>query len=91
MCPAIQFELQKWLDDMPGADRRLEGMIASDVIPKEMEGRLNRRIAQGNILIASIIEITDQRNPSPKEVMEHFIAAAVESPFGEYFPKIELG
>lgn len=88
---AMQLELQKWLDDMPGAERRLEGMIASDIIPREMEGRLNRRIAQANILIASIVEITDQRNPSPKDVMEHFIAAAVASPFGKYFPKMELG
>jgi len=88
---AMQLELQKWLDDMHGAERRLEGMIASDIIPREMEGRLNRRIAQANILIASIVEITDQRNPSPKEVMEHFIAAAVASPFGKYFPKMELG
>lgn len=87
---AMQFEVQKWLDDMPGADRKIEGMIASDEIPKTMEGRLNRKIAQMNILIASIIEITERDNPTPKEVMEHFIAAALASPFGKYFPKMEL-
>jgi len=87
---AMQFELQKWLDYMPGADRKIEGMIGSDEIPKAMEGGLNRRIAQMNILIVSIIEITEQKNPSPKEVMVHFIAAAVASPFGKYFPKMEL-
>lgn len=87
---AMQFELQKWLDDLPGVDRKIEGMIGSDMIPTEMEGRLNRRISQMNILIGSIIEIVEQKNPTPKEVMEHFIAAAVASPFGKYFPKMEL-
>jgi hypothetical protein len=86
----MQMEIHKWLDDMPQADRKIEGMTASDMIPKAMEGRLNRRIAQMNILIVSIIEITEQQNPSPKEVMEHFISAAVASPFGKYFPKMEL-
>lgn len=86
----MHLETQKWLDDMPQADRKIEGMIASDVIPTPMKGRLDRRIAQMNILIFSIFQIAEQQDPSPKEVMEHFISAAVASPFGKYFPKMEL-
>lgn len=85
-----QTELHKWLDDMADADRQIDRMIATDMIPNEMKGRLDRRIAQLNILITSIMEIADQSSPSPKEVMERFVAAAVASPFTAYFPKMEL-
>ncbi|PJF08831.1 hypothetical protein [Pseudorhodobacter sp. MZDSW-24AT] len=86
----MHLDTQKWLDDMPHADRKIEGMIASDMIPTAMKGRLDRRVAQMNILIVNVIRIAEQQDPSPKQVMEHFIAAAVASPFGKYFPKMEL-
>jgi hypothetical protein len=85
-----QTEIHRWLDDMADADRQINGMVATDMIPNEMKGRLDRRIAQLNILITSIIEIAEQSSPSPKEVMERFVAAAVASPFAAYFPKMEL-
>lgn len=85
-----QTEIHRWLDDMTDADRQIDGMIATDMIPNEMKGRLHRRIAQLNILITSIIEIAEQSSPSPSEVMKRFVAAAVASPFAAHFPKMEV-
>ena len=85
-----QAEIHKWLDDMADADRQIDGMVATDMIPNEMKGRLDRRIAQLNILITSIMEISEQSSPSPNEIMERFVDAALASPFAAYFPKMKL-
>ena len=85
-----QKEVHAWLDGMVDADRQIDGMIATDKIPNQMKGRLNRRIAQLNFLIGHIIEIAEQTSPSPKDVLEGFVSAAVDSQFGDYFPKMEL-
>ncbi|OYR18217.1 hypothetical protein [Brucella thiophenivorans] len=87
---AMQYELQTWLDEMPGVVRRMEGMIASDEVPHARKASLDRRITQMNILIRAVIDVIEQTNPTPLEVIDHFIDAALTAPFGKYFPKIQM-
>lgn len=84
-------DMQNWLDNAPGVIRNFDGMAAGDMVPLELKGKLDHRIAQLNILLAGILEITENEQPKPVDVVRGFIDVAREAPFKEYFPKLEYG
>ncbi|NEX48670.1 hypothetical protein [Pseudotabrizicola algicola] len=84
-------EMQNWLDTTPGVIRNFEGLAAADMVPVELKGKLDHRIAQLNIILAAILEVTENHAPSPVEVVRGFIDAARDASFKEYFPKLEYG
>lgn len=84
-------EMQNWLDNAPGVIRNFDGMAAGDIVPLELKGKLDYRIAQLNILLTGILEITENGQPKPVDVVRSFIDVAKEAPFNEYFPKLEYG
>lgn len=84
-------EMQSWLDNTPGVIRSFDGVAAGDMVPVEIKGKLDHRIAQLNVLLAGIVEVTENEKPKPVDVVRGFIDAAKEAPFKEYFPKLEYG
>lgn len=84
-------EMQNWLDNAPGVTRSFDGMAAGDMVPLEIKGKLDHRIAQLNVLLAGILEVTENEQPTPVDVVRRFIELAKEAPFKEYFPKLEYG
>lgn len=84
-------EMQNWLDNAPGVIRNFDGMAAGDMVPVDLKGKLDHRIAQLNILLGGILEVTENEKPKPVDVVKEFIDAAREAPFKEFFPKLEYG
>ncbi|MEL5879768.1 hypothetical protein [Cereibacter sphaeroides] len=81
-------ELHDWLQHLPGHRGSLKGDLASDEFPIDHEDGFNRRAANLNLIIASLVCQIDETIALVEDVVDR-LGAASKLEFGMSFPVIK--
>lgn len=83
-----RIDFQEWLQGLPGYKGELSGEVASDAFPVEYKDRFDRRAANLNLIITSLVEQVEDTLVLFEDVMAR-LGKAAKLEFGQEFPVIE--
>lgn len=89
MYSEMHLEMQAWMDEIPGLERSLDGVISTDAIPKTHILQAEMRVAQLNRLIVGVVESLEGDIAQMINLTNSFLEVAHDL-YGPYFPKIKF-